>query len=283
MKRLAYLLAICIFFSLILSVVPADANPKNGVWYKKGEPGSGIYIDIQGEHLAIGWFAYDQATGAPVWYMSDGGMSGPNSYSGKMWKFTNGQYIGGPYVPPTQSTIGTISIIFHSDTSATVTSPMATVAVERYFNFKPPSESVLGTYSLKACTVVYDYGVTLKTDDGSLIASGKMVVSPFTITQSITVNGVGVSMSGSYSYQYFINDHTGLLRFASNGASNSAFFWLSGYYLTTMTHADIYGGFTEWDMWTKVSDKTTMTREDIVEENDPGLVAGSLAGVVANK
>ena len=45
-----------------------------------------------------------------------------------MWKFRDGQCVGCPYAGmPDPVTLGNISITFHSDTSATITCPMATV------------------------------------------------------------------------------------------------------------------------------------------------------------
>ena len=138
MKKRNYLIIFGVIAGFLWLSVSAEANSKNGVWYNKSQPGSGMFIDIQDDHLAIGWFAYEQSTGQPVWYMSDGPMASENSYAGDMWKFTNGQYIGGPYTQPNQSTIGAISITFHSDTSATVSCPMATVAVERQIREPAP-------------------------------------------------------------------------------------------------------------------------------------------------
>lgn len=131
MKKCNLVTGLLVVLTVVLFISSAHANPKNGVWYNKGQPGSGMFIDIQDSYLAIGWFAYDAATGEPVWYMSDGPMSSATTYTGNMWKFLNGQPIGGPYSPPNQTTIGTISINFHSDSSGTVACPMGTVEVER--------------------------------------------------------------------------------------------------------------------------------------------------------
>ena len=210
-------------------------------------------------------------------------MSDKNTYSGPMWRFTNGQYIGGPYVSPVQSTVGTLSIAFHSDTSATVSCPMTTVAIEHFFNFKPPSESLSGSYVLKACTVVYNNGVMLKTDDGSMTASGTMVATPFSMSQYLTVNGIEVGGVTNYSYEYIIDDYTGLFYLNSGGMSSLASFSLSSYDLTTMVYTDLYGGFTEWDMWTKVSDKTTMSKDEIQGDNGSTLGVGGLVGAAVNK
>ena len=283
MGKRNYLLVFVIMISLFFFAGSAGANPKNGVWYKTSEPGSGIYIDIQGEHLAVGWFAYDQNTGAPVWFMSDGAMSDPNSYSGDMWEFTNGQYIGGPYAQPMQSTIGELSITFHSDTSATISCPMAAIEIEHYFNFLPLSESVLGTYTLKKLTISYEDGTILRTEDGTISATGTMVIAQDSLTQTVTVNGTTRSETGDYSYEYTLENSAGLVNFSREGETYIFLFSLSGYDLITMATIDTSDGYTEWDMWTKISDKTTMSIVDVNQETGSKPCLGGIAGSIAIK
>ena len=106
MKKFFWVLWLFIFIS-------SPALAQNGVWYNASEPGTGMFIDIQGDHLAIGWFAFDAETSEPVWYMSDGPITDASNYRRPMWKFRDGQCIGCPYAGmPSSEILGNISIAF---------------------------------------------------------------------------------------------------------------------------------------------------------------------------
>ena len=119
---------------------PAEPEPspptpltKSGIWYNSAMPGTAIYIEIQGDRLALGWFSYHEETGEPMWVMADDIMTDTNHFTADLWRFTNGQSMGGPYVAPNGPVVvGSISITFHSDTTATVTYPGGTLEIERY-------------------------------------------------------------------------------------------------------------------------------------------------------
>jgi hypothetical protein len=106
---------------------------KSGWWWNAGESGRGIAIEIQGNSLFMAWYTYDQATGEPMWISSGGVMTDANHYTGPMWKYRNGQCIGCPYqAPDPPETIGTLSITFQSDHTATLTCPGVNLSLERF-------------------------------------------------------------------------------------------------------------------------------------------------------
>ena len=106
---------------------------RNGFWAVPGEVGGAVTIDIRGNKLAVGWGAYDKETGEPSWMYSDGEMTDASNYTGKLWKFSQGQCFDCPYVagPEVQQDMGDVTITFHSETSATMSALGVVKNIER--------------------------------------------------------------------------------------------------------------------------------------------------------
>ena len=96
-------------------------QPRVGWWWNPGQDGRGFSIELQGDHMFIGAYMYDDA-GNPTWYVADALMSSPTHFSGPLYRFANGQTMGGSYHAPSPPTvIGTITIEFSASDRAMVT------------------------------------------------------------------------------------------------------------------------------------------------------------------
>src|SRR5713101_1298789 len=81
----------------------ATFQPQSGWWWDPAEGGRGYSVEVQGNHLFLVAFMYDDA-GNPVWYYSAGLMATPTHYEGQWLQFAGGQTMGGPYKPPAAPT-----------------------------------------------------------------------------------------------------------------------------------------------------------------------------------
>ena len=76
-----------------------------------------------------------EASGPPVWYVAQGLMSTPQTFSSNWYQAGNGQTMTGPYKKPilVNSNVGAISIVFIDAANATLTLPTGTkVAITRH-------------------------------------------------------------------------------------------------------------------------------------------------------
>lgn len=101
-------------------------QPLSGWWWNPTEGGSGYSVEVQGTHLFVVGFMFDD-TGRPVWYFSAGPMTDEQTYHGAVLQFANGQTMGGPYRPPGEpATIASLDIAFTAQNEATFTFTEAT-------------------------------------------------------------------------------------------------------------------------------------------------------------
>ena len=120
----------------------AAFQPRNGWWWNPDESGRGFSIEVQGDHMFIGAYMYDEA-GNPVWYVADALMQSPNRFTGPLLQFSNGQTMTGAYrAPGTPATAGTITIDFAAREQATVTLTEAQKA-GKIIEIKPQYEKPL--------------------------------------------------------------------------------------------------------------------------------------------
>jgi hypothetical protein len=114
-----------------LAALPASAiSPENGWYWNPNESGRGINIEIQDNILFMAAFVY-RADGTPAWYVAGGPMSNDKTFSADLFETSGGQCLGCAYRAPGANKIGTASIAFISERSATVTLPGATLSVTR--------------------------------------------------------------------------------------------------------------------------------------------------------
>jgi hypothetical protein len=103
------------------SAQPATFTPFTGWWWDPAESGRGMSLELQGQHMFIGLYMYEE-DGRPVWYVADAMMTTPTRFVAPLLQFANGQTMGGGYHPPTgPRTVGTLLIDFTAPDRATVT------------------------------------------------------------------------------------------------------------------------------------------------------------------
>jgi hypothetical protein len=137
----------------------AAFQPRSGVWVNLNESGSGYTIEIQEGVLVITIYSY-QAAGAPQWYLAAGPMTNDqHNFTGTLDKYVGGQCISCTYVSPGPpvGNDGTISIVFVSETSATLMLPGGrTTHIQSYsFAIGDPPNGLLGEW-----VFFYDVGTT---------------------------------------------------------------------------------------------------------------------------
>lgn len=99
-------------------------QPEIGWWWNEAESGRGFAIEIQGNHLFMAGYMYDDA-GSPIWYVTEGAMATPTLYQGAWLQFANGQTLTGPFKQNQliNGNAGAITLQFNSTTTATLTLP----------------------------------------------------------------------------------------------------------------------------------------------------------------
>ena len=112
---------------------PAAGAPRGGWWWNASENGRGYFLEAQGDNMMFAGLMYNDL-GQPVWYSARGSMVSPTLFSGEMILTYGGPTLEGPYQhPQIAQSIGTLTIQFTSDTTATLTVPDGgQVALVRY-------------------------------------------------------------------------------------------------------------------------------------------------------
>lgn len=102
---------------------PPALTPQIGLWWNPNESGTGYAIDYKHGTLVMTVYSYT-ASGAPQWYLAFGPLSG-DTWTGTLYKFTNGQCISCAYKPEVDdgSNDGTVTVVFSSPTSGTMYLP----------------------------------------------------------------------------------------------------------------------------------------------------------------
>ncbi len=103
----------------------------NGWWWSPEQPGSGIAIEQSGDQLYVGAYLYD-AVGRAIWYSATGRIEA-GVFTGQLIEYADGQTLSGAYRPPSvRRGIGTMTIAFTGDTTATVTWPGGSTVIRRF-------------------------------------------------------------------------------------------------------------------------------------------------------
>jgi hypothetical protein len=97
---------------------------ESGWWWNSAESGRGFSIEVQGRQLFMVGFMYDDA-GNPVWYATQGQLTGNSAYAGNWVQYGGGQTLTGTYRPPTvvNGNVGSVRLDWTSTTTATLTLP----------------------------------------------------------------------------------------------------------------------------------------------------------------
>ncbi|WP_197284723.1 hypothetical protein, partial [Piscinibacter sakaiensis] len=100
---------------------PAVADFRANGWYwNPAESGTGFMFEAQGTRGFVAFFMYEEGTGKPLWYASEGGAGsfvaredGSFEYSGELRYYTNGQPAwSGAYVSPSSTLVGPVTMRF---------------------------------------------------------------------------------------------------------------------------------------------------------------------------
>jgi hypothetical protein len=209
--------------SLLLVVSKAGAIiPENGWWWINGVTGTGFNIEIQNNLLFFATFGYDNV-GNPVWYTAGGAMTSDRNYSSTLYRTSAGSCIGCPYVAPTVTAVGPISLQFTSSQSANLTFNGVTVAVSRFnfwFNDTVP-DAMFGEWSMvvgePSLPVYFGERVILRTRsatnglalNGFRTGSNRVAVALY--DQPSARWGILVDSSTSY-YEFYVFNTTGFNR-----------------------------------------------------------------------
>ena len=118
--RHARQLLIAFLFLFSFSEAANAVLPDSGWWWNASQGGRGYAIEIQDNQIFFAAFTYD-ANGFPIWYYSNGAMTGDSYYSGRVEKVSNGTCFGCAQIPSQNTDSGAMTIDFTGTTSATLT------------------------------------------------------------------------------------------------------------------------------------------------------------------
>jgi hypothetical protein len=113
---------------------PADA-PESGWWWNASESGRGFFMEIQGSTMFLSAYMYGDS-GQANWSVAANAMTTPRTFQGTLTEYSGGQTLTGTYQAPTRSVNrGTVTIVFTSKTTATMTLPNGTQIPLTRFRF----------------------------------------------------------------------------------------------------------------------------------------------------
>lgn len=116
----------------LLSQTASAAPPKTGWWWNPAEGGRGFTIEQQGTKMFMAGYLYD-TTGRATWYAAGPDNVSENVFTSNLIEYRGGQTMTGAWkLPASTSNVGKISIDFTTPTTATVTWPGGTLALQRY-------------------------------------------------------------------------------------------------------------------------------------------------------
>jgi len=128
----AQLADIAAYIARALGVTEPPAN-RTALWWNPQESGWGLNLNHQGDILFGTLFTYD-AAGAPLWLVLPAGalQAGTATYSGDLYRTTGPPFNAEPFTPigaANLTRVGTMSVAFQGDDSATLTYSVNGVAV----------------------------------------------------------------------------------------------------------------------------------------------------------
>jgi len=106
------------------SLTPPSGTPQAGWWWNPNEGGRGFSLEIQDNTMLIAGYMYDP-NGDPIWYSSQGPMSGTDTYLGNWVQYGYGQTLTGSFQTASivNGNVGALTIQFSSPTAGTMTLP----------------------------------------------------------------------------------------------------------------------------------------------------------------
>ena len=128
-----------------LTSVKTNFAPENGWWLDLDEPGRGYAIEVQGNNIFVAGFMYD-ASGRPVWHLSQGAMTNTGEYNGTWVQYGGGQSLSGPFrlASVVNPNLGGLRLQFSSTAKGNLTLPNGRVIpIEKFdIGFRSPFSPV---------------------------------------------------------------------------------------------------------------------------------------------
>jgi subtilisin family serine protease len=216
--------------------------PQAGWWASPNMSGVGFTIEVQGNHLLMGSYLYDDS-GKSIWYAAGPGAINGETYLGSLMFYGGGQTLTGSYRPASfAGTAGDVALSFASPTQGTLTWPGGTLAIQRY-DFGPGGASATppaGTPEAGWWWAPSEggRGYAIEVQGGTMLIAGYMydtlgnpvwyLSGPAPMTDASTYQGQwqlyanGPSLTGSPRTPQLFNASAGALviQFTSNTTAN---------------------------------------------------------------
>ena len=152
------ILAAGLFMQILSPQLNAQASyPEDGWWWDAAASGRGYFIERQKDHIFIAAFIYTDE-GVPEWLSSDGVYTPANddpdsigSYTGIVYRASNGQCIGCEYIPPTvvESEQIPLSITFSDNQNGVLEWFGESIHITRFFwSWSDAVDQLTGTWLL---------------------------------------------------------------------------------------------------------------------------------------
>jgi len=208
-----------VFVSLILASQLGHAfAPASGLWWNPNESGRGFTIDTQGPGIMIVTAYVYQPSGPATWFLTAGAYNNAtNTYSGTLGAYTNGQCFGCAFKSPNAVAAGTVTIVFNTPESGTMTFPGGSTHIEHEpFGYTNKNDYFLGEWAFSFATsglintqwVVFDGHYT--GSDGTVYASGQEDSTSGTVAlgfyhQPSNSFAVAIADNVGYSFLYIFS------------------------------------------------------------------------------
>lgn len=185
------------------SKLAASGTLQRGWWWNPTEGGRGFAMEIQGDAFFMAGFMYD-SDGAPRWYLAQGSLSGPTTFTGKLVQYGGGQQLKGAYTAAkvTNDNVAPLTINFASANSVQVQPQGAPpIALSRYTfgdTTAAPAETK-GTVFFPAGNSESVSFVHLEPTSGSVYVTAKRLASGKLRPATVAVQ---VSGGGYYTISY---------------------------------------------------------------------------------
>jgi alpha-tubulin suppressor-like RCC1 family protein len=117
-----------------VAATPLANQPESGWWWGgSSDSGRGFFLEWQGDQAFIAGYMYD-ASGNPMWYVSQGAVSDPRAYQGTWLQFANGQTLTGAYRAPTivNGNVAPVTITFLGADTAILGLPSGNLPIQRF-------------------------------------------------------------------------------------------------------------------------------------------------------
>lgn len=225
-----------LFLLLLLSHSAFAYSPAAGLWWNPNESGRGYTIDVQNNVMIVTAYVYS-ATGTATWFLASGTFNNATStFTAQLGSFSGGQCFGCPYSYPSGTASGTLTIVFNSPETATMTFPGGSTQIQHEaYSYANKTDYFLGEWAFTLDTsgflstqwIVFNDHYT--GNDGSVFASGQEDGVSGTVALGAYYSSgnffiVGIADNTGYSFQYLfqLGDDRRMLGLGTIYSSNSS-------------------------------------------------------------